>query len=324
MKLLRYILSHIILITFLFAVVAIFYYRTLLFPYPVVEKVDGLIAKVYPGAIEFSSKKDYFWVKSDKTDSTDPSSTAPTDVATTTPPVVTTEPESTTAVKPGPVVTTEPESTTAVKPGPVVTTEPESTTAVKPGPVVTAEPESTTAVKPEPVVTAEPESTTAVKPEPVVTAEPESTTAVKPGPMVTAEPESTTAVKPEPVVTAEPESPTPPVKSATSNSQSAALLLFQARTAFAEGKPKESEQFYRDLIELDKNNPDPYGELGNIYYSQGLWTKSGEAYFQAAVKLISQNKTDQVYYLHKVLMGLDSKKAAELAKLMHSKKLYQK
>lgn len=61
MKLLRHILSHLFLISFLIAVVSVFYYRSFLLPYDVVGKIDGFVKDVYPPALSFTSKRDYFW-----------------------------------------------------------------------------------------------------------------------------------------------------------------------------------------------------------------------------------------------------------------------
>lgn len=61
MKLLRHILSHLFLISFLIAVVSVFYYRTLLLPNNVVVKIDSYINEVYPPALSFVSKRNYFW-----------------------------------------------------------------------------------------------------------------------------------------------------------------------------------------------------------------------------------------------------------------------
>jgi len=61
MKLLRHVLSHLILISFLIALVSVFYYRTLILPTDVVEKIEQVTNDVYPPALKFSSKRDYFW-----------------------------------------------------------------------------------------------------------------------------------------------------------------------------------------------------------------------------------------------------------------------
>ncbi|MDH5395984.1 MAG: hypothetical protein OEW97_06885, partial [Gammaproteobacteria bacterium] len=60
MKLLRHILSHLFLITFLISIVSVFYYRTFLFPATVVSKIEKVANDIYPPSIKFVSSRDYF------------------------------------------------------------------------------------------------------------------------------------------------------------------------------------------------------------------------------------------------------------------------
>jgi len=100
---------------------------------------------------------------------------------------------------------------------------------------------------------------------------------------------------------------------------SAYEVLLAARNSFNHGDMENAEKNYIRLTELDKSNPDVYGELGNVYYSQGKWEKAGESYYEAAVILISNGNKNQVTYLHRVIEGLNVEYADKLAQLMVSK-----
>ena len=93
-------------------------------------------------------------------------------------------------------------------------------------------------------------------------------------------------------------------------------LLISARNAFNQGAMIESEKFYLELTQLDQDNPDAFGELGNVYYSQGKWDEAGQAYYEAAVRLISAGNHNQVVYLQRVINGLNTEHAEKLAQLM--------
>ncbi|MCW8922322.1 MAG: hypothetical protein OQK69_01645 [Gammaproteobacteria bacterium] len=94
-------------------------------------------------------------------------------------------------------------------------------------------------------------------------------------------------------------------------------LMFMARQSFWNGNTDDAEKRYIDLSNIDSANPDVYGELGNVYYAQGKWKQAGEAYYQAAVRLLSSqddSKKDRVSYLLRVIQGLDADSAAKLRK----------
>ena len=97
-------------------------------------------------------------------------------------------------------------------------------------------------------------------------------------------------------------------------------MLSMARQAFWKGNLHESEKRYQDMINIDDSNPDSYGELGNLYYTQGKWEQAGEAYYQAAERLLASNnagendsqKTSRLNYLLRVIQGLDTERADKL------------
>lgn len=247
MKFLRHILSHLFLIAFLLAVVSVFYYRTLLLPDEVVGKIDGYVNDIYPPAVKFASKRDYFWsIRGERIVSFDDLNFFEKKDE---------EKSDTVAVADRKEMQQE-----KVK---AEETKPEKTTEV-------------VAVKQEETV-----AETIAAPAPVK--------------------DDVAAL---------------PVEVKDSDTSSERDLLIAARNAFNQGKIKQSENLYIELTQLEQDNPDAFGELGNIYYSQGEWDKAGQAYYEAAVRLISSGKSNQVAYLHNVIKGLSAEQAEKLSQLM--------
>lgn len=99
-------------------------------------------------------------------------------------------------------------------------------------------------------------------------------------------------------------------------------VLYTARKLFWSGNSQASETLYLQLINLDSSDPNAYGELGNVYYTQGKWKQAGGAYYEAAVRLLGQKNngqvTDRVSYLLRVIQGLDTESAEKLRKRISS------
>lgn len=95
-------------------------------------------------------------------------------------------------------------------------------------------------------------------------------------------------------------------------------LLRAARLAFSHGDLKGSVAQYNLLIELENDEADFHGELGNVYYAMGHWKKAGLAYYEAATRLVEQRKLYQVHYLQRVIRGLDPERAEKLASQLAS------
>ena len=93
-------------------------------------------------------------------------------------------------------------------------------------------------------------------------------------------------------------------------------LLATAREAFWMHNYAEAETNYRDLIALDPDNPDGYGELGNMYFTRGNWEQAADAYFNAGKRLILAGRFEQAEVLVEVIRGLNGKQADELAALL--------
>lgn len=107
------------------------------------------------------------------------------------------------------------------------------------------------------------------------------------------------------------------VVSSDSRFSDADKILHMARQSFWSGNAQKSEKLYLDLVTIEDNDPDLYGELGNVYYSQGKWQKAGAAYYEAAIRLLAMKQDGQVGYLLRVIQGLDADKAEQLRQKMN-------
>jgi len=89
-------------------------------------------------------------------------------------------------------------------------------------------------------------------------------------------------------------------------------LINQARQFYWQRKYDEAIEMYQKASELMSDNPNTFGEMANIYYSQGQWEKAGEAYYQAAVRLIKAGQLQRVYPMLNLIQGLKPERAKEL------------
>lgn len=260
MKILRHILSHLLFILFLVAIVSVYYYRTLLLPNDVVEKVDGIVTEVYPPALKFVSKRDYFWsIGGERIVSFD---------------------DLTIFEKGAETVSAKKEE--QPKSESIVISNVENKSDAK----ESIEVENKVESKEENIVKKE-ETTVFDNKKRVIEPKNEN---------VTVE-ELPVAVK-------------------DSDTSSERDLLISARSAFNQGEMIESEKFYIELTQLDNDNPDIFGELGNVYYAQGKWEQAGQAYYEAAVRLITDRNYEQVHYLQQVINGLNTEYAEKLSQFM--------
>ncbi|MBT8117803.1 MAG: tetratricopeptide repeat protein [Gammaproteobacteria bacterium] len=97
-------------------------------------------------------------------------------------------------------------------------------------------------------------------------------------------------------------------------------LLAAAREAYWLRDYATAEQKYQAMIELDPNNPDGYGELGNMYFSQGKWDLASASYFEAGKRLADEGLLTEAQQLVDVLKGLQGPQADELAQYIADKK----
>ncbi len=95
-------------------------------------------------------------------------------------------------------------------------------------------------------------------------------------------------------------------------------LLAAAREAFWLHNYEDAEKNYRALTKLEPENPDGYGELGNMYFSQGRWEEAAAAYYDAGIRLVREGHIDRARELVSVIRRLNGKQADELEKLISS------
>ncbi|PCJ87148.1 MAG: hypothetical protein COA54_06480 [Thiotrichaceae bacterium] len=91
-----------------------------------------------------------------------------------------------------------------------------------------------------------------------------------------------------------------------------------ARKSFYQRNYKQSEQSYLKVIDASENNYDAYGELGNVYFNQGKNEQAASAYYEAAAILVRQGQKNRARSLLGLLHHLDKSKAVELKKLLDS------
>jgi predicted Zn-dependent protease len=90
--------------------------------------------------------------------------------------------------------------------------------------------------------------------------------------------------------------------------------VMQARQAYWNRQFDKAEEQYQALAKSEPENPDPHGELGNLYYSQGRWQDAADSYYEAATRLLDKGHTSRAMYLQQIIAGLDRAKADKLAK----------
>jgi tetratricopeptide (TPR) repeat protein len=91
-----------------------------------------------------------------------------------------------------------------------------------------------------------------------------------------------------------------------------------ARKSFYQRNYKLSEQSYLKVIDASDDNYDAYGELGNVYFNQGKNQQAASAYYEAAAILVRQGQIRRARSLVGLLHHLDKAKAVELQKLIGS------
>lgn len=90
-------------------------------------------------------------------------------------------------------------------------------------------------------------------------------------------------------------------------------VLAAAREAYWLRNLEEAEALYRQLIALEPENPDGYGELGNLFFTQGRWEDAATAYFDAGSRLARSGNIMEAENMLEVIRGLSSSQADELA-----------
>jgi len=94
--------------------------------------------------------------------------------------------------------------------------------------------------------------------------------------------------------------------------KSAYESLAAAREAYWLRDYAGAENHYRLLIELEPDNPDWHGELGNMYFAQGQWAQAAAAYYEAGVRFLNDGMVEQARQMVNVIRGLNGAEADDL------------
>ena len=81
-------------------------------------------------------------------------------------------------------------------------------------------------------------------------------------------------------------------------------LLQRARRAYWDGEFERAEAAYMDAVTQYPGEPDPFGELGNLYEAMGKPALAQDAFFEAAVRLKERGQQEK---LNEVIRLLDDK-----------------
>jgi len=93
-------------------------------------------------------------------------------------------------------------------------------------------------------------------------------------------------------------------------------LWISAREEYHRGNIDESIRNYQQVIANSSDNYDAYGELGNVYMSRGKYREAASAYFEAASILVKLGHAGRAKSLLPTLGRLDRSKAEELNQLI--------
>jgi len=93
-------------------------------------------------------------------------------------------------------------------------------------------------------------------------------------------------------------------------------LWISAREEYHRGNIDESIRNYQQVIANSSDNYDAYGELGNVYMSKGKYREAASAYFEAAAILVKLGHAGRAKSLLPTLGRLDRSKAEELNQLI--------
>ncbi len=95
-------------------------------------------------------------------------------------------------------------------------------------------------------------------------------------------------------------------------------LWISAREEYYRGNIDASISNYQQVIANTNDNYDAYGELGNVYLSRGNNEEAANAYFEAASILVKQGEVGRARSLLPMLERLDRSKAEALNQLINA------
>ena len=106
------------------------------------------------------------------------------------------------------------------------------------------------------------------------------------------------------------------VSAADEPASTARQLWISAREEYHRGNVELSIRNYKEVIANSMDNYDAYGEMGNVYLSQGNRREAANAYFEAAAILVKLGEIQRASSLLPMLGRLDRAKAEELNQLI--------
>jgi hypothetical protein len=185
-----------------------------------------------------------------------------------------------------------------------------------PSAVVEPVPEAATVVTEETTVTPETGAAPSAAAEPAMeVAAPEPREAAE-EPGTGAAPAAEAETVPEAGVPASETAPTPTDETIGTEAEIAAMrpyqLLAKAREAFWLRDYEVAEKHYRALTQREPDNPDGYGELGNMYFSQGRWDEAAATYYEAGIRLIDEGLFTRAGQMVEIIRGLNGEQAGDL------------
>lgn len=285
MNLIRYILSHAILLAFIIAIGFAYYYRAQLFSPDVTARIDGLVHQ----ALVFANIKPKDSIVTRQTADVKPLDSVPV--------------TSTTTEKAEPATQTSNESET-------VSADTEVAIVSQQAPAEDAQ-QSRTETE------TESEQTSTDTPAPVAENKQQAVTETASTDIEAVAKDSETEVADQKVESEAPVSDKQAVAETpaaqTESEMTPADQFNQARLAFHAGKLDEAVSLYKKITESSPDEANAWGEMGNVYYAQGKWQQAGQSYYEAATRLLAQGHTGQVQYLYRVIQGLDKESAKKLA-----------
>ena len=96
--------------------------------------------------------------------------------------------------------------------------------------------------------------------------------------------------------------------------------LRHARELYWKNQFEEAESAYLKLAEHAPQNPDVFGELGNVYYSQGKWKQAAYTYNKAVLLLVDLKRLKRADHLLRFIQSIDAEAAAELRQKIRNDK----
>ena len=205
------------------------------------------------------------------------------------------------------------EETAPAETTPAVT---EETAPAEIAPAATEEaaPAETTPAKTEETAPAEiaPAATEEAAPAETAPTATEETAPAEIAPAAAVEPESIADIAPATEALAAPDKEDIPKAVADAATETPYEVMATARESFWLRDFDDAEQHYRKLTQIDPDNPDGYGEMGNMYFSQGKWDEAAAAYYEAGTRLLNEGRVVQARHMVEVIRGLNSPLADEL------------